>query len=210
MINFMLGVLASLCATIIYEFYRYFKSIGGIRSSFGWWLEIVPNSVGCRYSIARLYYNKRASMVAFDGTNYNDDGTPRCHWETISGVFDFSAKKYFYTFQATLEAERNINYYGFGVLDFEKKDETNTLIPSGGHYISANIDDSPMSHSMVSMKQFPAYAVGSFELRKNISQLITLVKQQGVDPVNLIGSPGRPDAPHAAARNSLVSSSSAR
>ncbi|HAT49398.1 MAG: hypothetical protein HQL07_15935 [Nitrospirae bacterium] len=178
MVEFIIGAIASLFATIIYEKYRSYRTTKAIKHSFGWWVEIVPDSTDCQYSVGEFYFNRRKSIIAFDGTNYNNGGTPRCHWETISGAFDASEKKYFYTYRATLVCQRDIAYYGFGVIEFDLDSGTNSFTPTGGHYISANVDSHPMSHTMESMKSFQQCSMDGVDSRRNIAQLIDLIRKK--------------------------------
>ena len=148
-LTFVSGVMASLVAAIIYSFtaarFSHMKSTLRIE---GVWGEFVPGSTDHRYTLGKIYYDKKRAIYAFDGTNYRDDGTQYCHFETIASHVDPVARKYHYLFTAQLEGALDKVYYGFGVVNLGE-DESGRLAPLDGYYISASVDASAMSHSMV-------------------------------------------------------------
>ncbi len=117
----------------------------------GDWAEYIPDSLGPsphQYSFGRIYFDKRRKIYACDGTNYLNDGQKFCHWTTITSHIDAAQRRFFYTFAAQMERELGVTYYGFGVINLQSERD-GSLVPSDGHYVSANVDGKPMSHSMI-------------------------------------------------------------
>lgn len=159
-LTFASGVMASLVAAAIYSFIV--AQINRMKSALrieGVWGEFVPGSAGHRYTLGKIYYDKKRAIYAFDGTNYRDDGAQYCHFETIASHVDPVAKKYHYLFTAQLEGQLDKVYYGFGVVNLGE-DATRSLIPVDGYYISASVDATAMSHSMIRATDI-AYSRGS-------------------------------------------------
>lgn len=114
----------------------------------GVWAEYVPDSGDHQYSLGKIYFDKSRNLFAFDGTNYLNDGRPFCHWKTVTSHIDKNNQEYFYVFVAQIENELDRRYYGFGVVNLALNDK-GVLVPARGHYVSANVDGRPMSHSIV-------------------------------------------------------------
>ena len=113
----------------------------------GTWGEFVPDSIGRRYSVGTIYFDRRRGFYCFDGTNFEDTGKKYCHWQTIMSYLDRDGAKFFYLFSAHMERGLDKTYYGFGVVNLERG-SNGKLVPADGHYVSANIDGHPMSHTM--------------------------------------------------------------
>ena len=147
LVGFVLGIPASVIAAYLYDMLRE-KMIYRKLDIEGTWGEFVKNSEGRQFSLGQIYRDKRRRIYAFDGTNYNNDGTPYCHWTTINSHIDKSQGQFFYTFRAQVEDEPDRQYYGFGVVNLAP-DISGKLVPVSGHYVSANVDGKGMAHSMV-------------------------------------------------------------
>jgi hypothetical protein len=139
------GVIAS-CVYKIIEQHRHMYQVDIV----GNWAERIPRSVGHSFSFGEIVFDKHRGMYAFDGTNFSDDGTPFCHWETVASHLDVNARQFFYIFTARLEGSLQNTYVGFGVVNLARPDD-GQLVPVDGHYASWSVDDEPMSHSMVRM-----------------------------------------------------------
>jgi len=163
-ISFTLGILSSIAAYYIINFIQKISRREKIKIE-GHWGEFIPMSTGHRYSLGKIHFDKKRSIYAFDGTNYCDDGKPFCHWETVASHVDVRSKKFFYTFTAQVEGQLDTVYYGFGVLNLVK-DQGGALIPIDGHYTSANVDGTAMSHSVVRMHTL------QYDRRSNGTQLV--------------------------------------
>ena len=150
-----LGVPASLLAAFLYDKIK--TTINMKRNKFniaGTWGEYVPDSKGRQYSLGRIFYDRRRKLWAFDGTNFQNNGRPYCHWRTVTSFLDLENRQFFYTFDARVEGELGAVYYGFGVVHLTP-DNDGVLVPINGHYVSASVDGKGMSHSMVLGAQLP-------------------------------------------------------
>lgn len=112
----------------------------------GTWAEYVPRSEESQYSVGRISYDRKRGMYAFDGTNYYNNGSKRCHWRTIVSHLDVDGRQFYYIFDAVMEGELDKRYFGFGFVNLVEKD--GVLIPADGYYSSASVDSKGMSHSM--------------------------------------------------------------
>ena len=152
--GFVVGVVSSLLAAYLYGIlHRYMNKPQVLLDLESVWGEFAPDSVdpltqvSHRYSLGTLYYDKAREIYAFDGTNYEDNGDRFCHWETITSHIDVVRRKYFYIFAAQREGALNVVYYAFGVINLGENGN-GKLVPIDGHYVSADVDGRPISHSM--------------------------------------------------------------
>lgn len=147
-LSFILGVITSIIGSYIYNYYHSMNERISNVAIEGNWAEFVAASKNHRYSLGRVYYDGRRRLYAFDGTNYADSGQPYCYWETVASCLDITQRKYYYIFTAQLKGALGSLHYGFGVLNLSAG-EGGRLRPVDGYYVSAEIDEQPMSHSMI-------------------------------------------------------------
>lgn len=147
LIGGLIGYVLNLAASWSYDKIRAMLNARKIELD-GLWAEYVPDSGDHQYSLGRIYFDKSRNIFAFDGTNYFNDGQPFCHWKTVTSYIDKNNQEYFYVFVAQVENELDHRYYGFGVVNLAVNDK-GILVPARGHYVSANIDGRPMSHTIV-------------------------------------------------------------
>ena len=147
-ISFILGVLSSIVAVIVINVTERTRVKGPKLALEGHWCEYVERSLGHQYSLGHIYYDRSRKMYAFDGTNYNNDGRQNCLWETTASFVEKLERKYYYIFMAHTAGQFDKRYYGFGVINLTL-DSNGSLVPVDGHYISANVDEGAMSHSMI-------------------------------------------------------------
>lgn len=147
MINFILGIIASIVATVVC--YSASASFAHRRMSNlkGYWFQEIPEFEGRNYSIGQFSYNKYNRNFSFDGTNYDLDGKPLCDWESISLHADFSARKILYTFKGNVRNKGHSQFYGFGVMTIET-DQSGTPIPTKGFFQDAQEAATPMSFTV--------------------------------------------------------------
>ncbi|MEI6195344.1 MAG: hypothetical protein WCS42_13550 [Verrucomicrobiota bacterium] len=147
-VPFLLGVISSIMASVIYEHYKAKKSIKPLRFLSGYWLETMPASeAGRNYSIGKFQYNRHTRTYTFDGTNYRNDGEAFCTWESTYVYSDLKNRKIYYIFRASLKDARHAENYGFGVINIVEN-ESGVPIPTSGYYIETKEDAKPYSHSM--------------------------------------------------------------
>lgn len=170
-ITFALGVGSSIVASYVYSYLRSMRLQKQIRIE-GNWLEYVPDSKGHQFSFGRIYFDKSRRIYAFDGTNYSNSGKKYCYWDTVTSYVDVRQRKFFYTFTAHLEGALDVTYYGFGVVNLDT-DRDGFLVPHSGHYVSANVDGAPMSHTMQKIDK-PSYRRSA-----EGNRVIVLVKRPG-------------------------------
>lgn len=145
--EFLLGVGASLLATLLWHFYDLYIAHRPLVGLFGEWFEVIPQSPDRKYSIGEIHWDRKNKMYRFDGVNFTNDGDRICKWESISFTVDARARKAFYIFKASFFNELNKENYGFGVLNLQELDD-GRLAPVDGHYIEAHGKGVPYSHSM--------------------------------------------------------------
>ena len=144
--TFLMGVTTSLVATFIWWSIsnisdNRFKQLQNLN---GYWLEEIPKSPDRRYSIGKFYYDNESKSYHYDGANYTNEGKLFCTWESTSFDVDFSNKRIYYIFEASVKDELyNVNY-GFGVINFECINDK--VIPTNGFYRETLIDAEPYSH----------------------------------------------------------------
>ena len=112
----------------------------------GVWVEHVPAPIGHSISVGKIYYDRKVSLLKFDGTNYNDDLTPNCYWSTYASFIDTSSGFFQYTFHAEMHEAADKIYNGFGVVRFRTNDKI--LEVTRGFYISVDVDKDQFTHSM--------------------------------------------------------------
>ena len=147
LLGFVLGIAGSFIASYLYDILREYMASKKLDIE-GTWGEFVRDSKGRQFSLGKIYRDRRRRIYAFDGTNFRNDGTAYCHWVTINSHIDREHGQFFYTFRAHVEDEPDKHYYGFGVVNLAPNDK-DELSPMNGHYVSASVDGTGMTHSMV-------------------------------------------------------------
>ena len=135
---FFIGVGSGLVVMYIWPFIENARMRRRVRIE-GVWGEYITDAQGHQYSCVRIYFDTWRKMYAFDGTNYKNNGSRYCHWRTVSGYLDEHSHKYLYIFAIELAADPNMTRYGHGVINLTQ-DAEGLLVPSDGHYVSADID----------------------------------------------------------------------
>lgn len=167
---FVLGVPASIVAADLYaRIVRYMDKQPKVEIE-GVWGEYVPKSTSRNYTIGRISFDKKKSIYVFDGTNYYNDGRAFCHFETVASHVDISNRRFYYIFSAHVEGDFHKVYFGFGVVNLILNSE-NALIPTDGHYLSADVDTEAMTHSMQLLERV------SYKRDREATQSIKLVKR---------------------------------
>jgi len=122
----------------------------------GNWAEWVPGSIGRQFSVGSIQYNVFRRQYSFDGTNYNNNGDPYCHWKTVTSYVDYDKQEFHYVFATKDVATMQTTSYGYGVVNLVSRG--GVLAPEDGYYIYATPDGSALSlsHTMVSVSSIPA------------------------------------------------------
>jgi hypothetical protein len=171
--GFALGIPSGALGIYAYNYIETFMANRSIKLDIiGTWGEFAPDSDGHRYSLGRIYLDRRRKIYRFDGTNYRDSGEPFCHWETVVSYLDVPGRKFFYLFTAQMKEDLDKLYYGFGVINLSDI-ARNTLAPVDGHYTSVNVDGRPISHSMLN--------VSALEYRRGTDGRIVVDTIRGMD-----------------------------
>ncbi|MEQ1737640.1 MAG: hypothetical protein ABL886_14700 [Rhodoglobus sp.] len=123
----------------------------------GNWAEWIEQSQGRQFSLGRIEYNVFRRRYNFDGTNYDNDGSPYCHWDTVSSSLDFDKLEFHYVFATRLVSSRQITSHGYGVVHLER--DGGELRPVDGYYMYAELGASAgafaFGHTMVSIDSLP-------------------------------------------------------
>jgi hypothetical protein len=150
--SFVLGVLASIFASVIYEALRAHRVRRDFRALDGYWLEVVPASPDRSYSIGRFHYDRSAKAYTFDGTNFQNTGEVFCTWESIQVHCDRKARKIYYIFRASVKDALHAENSGFGVVNLTD-DKEGLPLPESGYYRETKEDAKPYSHSMIRLEK---------------------------------------------------------
>ena len=171
-LTLILGVPVGVFATVVYDsILRLIRNARHGRVDInGTWIEWVPNCYGRQFSIGKIRYDVFRRQYVFDGTNYRNDGSPFCHWRTVSSYLDLNAYEYHYVFATKDVMSMQTTSFGYGVMSLVANGKR--LIPAGGSYMYATGKDTAMqmSHSMkkIDPKLFP-------EVGQSSAQLLELV-----------------------------------
>ncbi|HEY0329868.1 MAG TPA: hypothetical protein VGC77_12300 [Rhodopseudomonas sp.] len=163
-VSFSIGVVSGIASNLIFQIFWSMYQVHKIRKKQipidieGDWGEYIEHSVtegglAHQYSFGKIYRDESRGMYLFDGTNYRNDGSQFCHWQTITSYLDIQQKRYLYIFAAQMDGESDKTYYGFGVISLAQ-DAQGHLVPIQGHYNSANIDNKTMPHTMLRVSGF--------------------------------------------------------
>jgi hypothetical protein len=167
----LLGVPVGIVATMSYDWIRVQLDNarhGRLRMS-GSWAEYIPRSNERQFSVGSIRFKFSRGQYVFDGTNYNNDGTPFCRRRTVSSHVDRAALEFHYTFLSKEVDRAQSMAYGYGVVNLVK--DGRFLVPADGEYMYADSPESAMlcNHSMVRIEpdSVPATAHNvSKELRR--------------------------------------------
>ena len=147
LIGIPIGIVLGIIANYLYDKIVQVMKEKPLLDIEGTWGEFVKDSEGHQFTLGQIYFDAQQDRYAFDGTNFNNDGSPFCHFETVTSYVDPERRKFFYVFNASLEGQSDQVYYGFGVVNLIRS-STGKLIPSDGHYVSDSIDGRGMAHTM--------------------------------------------------------------
>lgn len=149
-----IGVVVGVFANFAYQWIRdAFSRLTGRIDIKGIWGERMLDGTERVYSIGEIRYDIRQQMWVFDGTNYHNDGTPFCHWRTISSYVDHKDRRYYYIFFNTHVQASHAGYTGFGFVDFERRGKA--WVPRNGAFAAGNPGEAFRSHSMVRLDNQP-------------------------------------------------------
>lgn len=134
-----------------------------LRSSAGWiwepykikgiWIEKIHSGEERVFSLGRIRKDLRRGMWTFEGTNYHNDGTPFCHWRTVTSHLDKQNKRFYYTFLNTPHNSTHTSYTGFGFLELTR--EGRHYVPTRGSFAAGNPKEQFRSHSIVKIEALP-------------------------------------------------------
>ena len=114
----------------------------------GNWAEYVPDSTGRQYSLGTIEYDIWHKRYNLNGTNYQNDGTPFCHWKTVTSHLDRENGRFHYVFDTTEAGSLQISSSGYGVVNLERQGKE--LVPIDGYYVyvTSERDAISVSHTM--------------------------------------------------------------
>lgn len=111
----------------------------------GNWAEYVSTSPSRQYSLCTMEYDVVHRRYNFDGTNYNNDGSPHCYWHTVSSHLDRDGLQFHYVFETREVSAMHVKSYGYGVLNLVHED--NRIVPSDGYYVYVSPTGEPVAVS---------------------------------------------------------------
>ena len=114
----------------------------------GNWAEYVATSPSRQYSLCTMEYDVIHRRYNFDGTNYNNDGSPHCYWRTVSSHLDRDELQFHYVFETREVSTMHVKSYGYGVLNLAHAD--NRIVPADGYYVyvTPTGDAAAVNHTM--------------------------------------------------------------
>ena len=121
----------------------------------GNWAEYVATAPNRQYSLCTMEYDVIRRRYNFDGTNYNNDGSPHCHWRTVSSHLDRHALQFHYVFETREVSAMHAKSYGYGVINLAHTG--NRIVPSDGYYVYVSPvgDAVAVSHMMKPVDALP-------------------------------------------------------
>lgn len=150
-----IGIAVGVLGNFAYQWIRDLagRATGRIKIK-GVWAERIVDGTERIHSIGEISYDMRQRLWAFEGTNYHNDGTPFCHWRTISSYVDRRDHRYYYIFVNTHVEATHAGYTGFGVIDLERLGRA--WVPRNGAFAAGNPGEAFRSHSMVKLEERPS------------------------------------------------------
>lgn len=120
------------------------------------WLEYVPKGELRQFSVGRFRYSLRRREWEFSGTNFNNDGSPFCHWRTVKSLHDTGSQTFYYVFHTEAIDSPQTTSTGFGVIKLKK--EGRRMIPQHGYYNYTQPNGDPISvqHTMQQIDHIPS------------------------------------------------------
>lgn len=97
----------------------------------------------------------------FNGTNYNNDGTPHCYFRTVSSHLDRDDLQFHYVFETRELDALHVKSYGYGVVNLERAG--NRIVATDGYYIYVTPSGQPIavSHTMKPVGDLPPREVNA-------------------------------------------------
>lgn len=163
-----IGILVGVLGNFAYQWTRDLvaRATGRIEIK-GVWAERIVDGTERVHSIGQIRYDMRQQMWVFDGTNYHNDGTPFCHWRTISSYVDRKDHRYYYIFLNTHVDATHAGYTGFGFVDLEHRG--GAWVPRNGAFAAGNPGEAFRSHSMVKLDEHPVTTEEVLEIFSRLS-----------------------------------------
>lgn len=119
----------------------------------GFWAESMAEGAERSFSIGQIRYDFLRRTWVFDGTNFHNDGTAFCHWQTITSYLDRKDHRFYYTFLNTHVDSAHTGYTGFGVVYLERRGKA--WVPRNGAFVAGNPGEAFRSHSMLRLEEMP-------------------------------------------------------
>jgi hypothetical protein len=135
MANFLLGLLASLAATLVWVIAVTVHSYLKLRDLTGCWFQDIPSYQGRRYSIGQFTFNKLSRTFEWNGTNYSSKGEPLSEWESTHVYRDKTAKKIFSVLRGHPQDKPFTQCYAFVVMNL--KEQSGKLCLADGFFQDA-------------------------------------------------------------------------
>lgn len=133
MIDFFLGVIASLAATGLWQVASSLIVYRRLSKICGFWLQEIPAYAERQYSIGQFAVNPYTGRFSWRGTNFTNDGSIATEWESTSIYLDKANHRILFTFQgSTTDKPFNV-FHGFGVINM-KESHAGVLEPVGGYF----------------------------------------------------------------------------
>ena len=147
MVSFILGVVASVLASLIWVTLVACNSYYKLKHISGFWFQHIPYYKGRSYSIGHLSYNRYKRAFEWNGTNYSDNGEPLSDWECVHLHEDLAAKKILSLFRGHFRKSPYSLFYGFVVINF-RNTPNNKVYPTDGFFQDAQETETPQHFTL--------------------------------------------------------------
>lgn len=148
------GIPIGLVANLLYQYLRFARErwVGRVALA-GCWGERMAIPGERQYSAGEIRFDARRRMWTFDGTNYNNDGTPYCEWYTHASYLNLRENTLYYVFVNTPSDESQTGYTGFGAVLLGRVG--GRLKPKRGYFVAGEPGGEYRTHSMVPIGRLP-------------------------------------------------------
>lgn len=157
-VGFVVGIGGNIVANVLWEKLDKLRSTRrcGQLEFEGKWAEYVPNSIGRQFSLATVEYRRSKKIYELNGTNYQNNGDPYCHWRTVASYLDLENYVYHYVFATTDVGALNVSSYGYGVLNLIRSGDS--IAPQDGYYVYVTPSGTAISvsHTFKKITNLPA------------------------------------------------------